>query len=50
METFVTDSLAQELYFKKGGDLRKLAGGSYGEITKKLREKSIIYDENRIFF
>ena len=37
METFAIDSSAQELDFKKGGDLRGFEGGSYDEITKKLR-------------
>ena len=50
METFVIDSLAQELYFKKGGDLRGHEGGRDGEITKKLRRKFRFYDENYIFF
>ena len=49
METFAIDSSAQELDFKKGGDLRGFEGGSYGEITKKIRQKFRFYDENHIF-
>ena len=49
MVTFAIDPLAQELDFKKRGSLRGIEGESYGEITEKLRVKSIIYDENRIF-
>ena len=48
MVTFAIDPLAQELDFKKRGSLRGIEGESYGEITEKLRVKSIIYDENRI--
>jgi len=50
METLAIDSSAQELHFHKRRGLRKHAGGSYGEITKKLRQKSGFYEKNYIFF
>ena len=50
METLAIDSLAQDFHFHKSRGLRKYAGGSNGEITKKLRQKSGFYDKKHIFF